>query len=71
MNNEALSRGAYVDDDETLGVSNFVFTADIVSALKEFGISCKDNNGNWKELKDILQEVANQWNDMTNLFKEE
>lgn len=62
MNNEALSRGVYVDDDETLGVSNFVFTADNVSALKEFGIFCKDENGNWKNVEEILQELANQWN---------
>lgn len=49
-------------NNETLSMNNFISAVDIVSALEEFGISCKDGNGNWKNVEDILQEVANQWN---------
>ena len=47
--------------DETLGMSNFTNNVDIVSALEKIGISCKDSNGNWENIEDILQEIAKQW----------
>lgn len=48
-------------NDETLGTNNFISDVDIMSALEEFGVPCKDGNGNWRNVEDILQDIANQW----------
>ena len=33
----------------------------VVSDLEKLGITCKDNNGNWRNTENVLQDIAKLW----------
>lgn len=33
----------------------------IISELDELGIHCKDNDGNWRTIEDVFQDLAKKW----------
>lgn len=42
---------------------------EVVSDLEKLGVTCKDNNGNWKPIDSILQEIAKHWDSTKDLIK--
>ena len=43
---------------------------EIVSDLEKLGVTCKDNNGNWKTTENILQDIAEHWENTKDLIEE-
>lgn len=41
----------------------------LVSGLEKLGITCKDSEGNWKTTESILQEIAEKWDTVYDMFK--
>ena len=41
----------------------------IVSDLEKVGVTCKDSNGNWRNTEEILQDIAEHWEDTKDLIK--
>lgn len=40
-----------------------------VSGLEKLGITCKDSDGNWRTTESILQEMAEKWDSVYDMFK--
>lgn len=40
-----------------------------VSGFEKLGITCKDSEGNWKTTESILQEMAEKWDTVYDMFK--
>lgn len=40
-----------------------------VSEFEKLGITCKDSEGNWKTTESILQEMAEKWDTVYDMFK--
>lgn len=43
---------------------------EVVSGLEKLGITCKDSNGNWRATEDILQEIAENWDNTKDLIED-
>lgn len=43
---------------------------EVVSNIEKLGVTCKDSNGNWRTAEDILQEIAEQWDNTKDLIED-
>lgn len=43
---------------------------EVVSNLEKLGVICKDNNGNWRGTEEILQDIAEHWENTKDLVEE-
>lgn len=43
---------------------------EVVSGLEKLGVACKDSNGNWRATEDILQEIAENWDNTKDLIED-
>ena len=44
---------------------------EVVSTIEKLDVTCKDNDGNWKTIEEILQEIAEKWDNALDNNKEE
>lgn len=42
----------------------------VVSDIEKLGVTCKDSDGNWRATEDILQEIAEQWDNTKDLIED-